>query len=191
MLTRRPAKGLRSWCASECETSAGSIRGELARDRCEGPDTGRDDDSSGADHVVVDNELETTVRIEIHRSDVARILLRCGLLLEPVAVREETVDGNRRDDRVADFPFEVAIREPGMRVPDIAAAQRRPQQHVDRCLGAPELERLAEHADVATGGRQMGRRRQSIRTGADDCDLCGVCRQRALLASDPLANSRS
>ena len=163
----------------------GVERRELRRATSERSDARGNDDARRVEDVTVDVEAKSGIG-NLDLANFTLIDAGDGTPLKPSSVLDESLDGNRDRHRSLRVALEVLERLLQLRRADVAAVIRRAQQHADRRVHAPELQRLAEHARLSTDIVQVRGRGQSVRTRSDDrnvdslrrhadpvCPICG------------------
>jgi hypothetical protein len=133
----------------------------------------RHDDGRAANLASVCQREQKPIVLAFDRHDVGLVDRGYDPLLEPQTVVDERLDRHRvarrvRGPVVPGCPEEGLEAVPPPGVGEIRGPPVRSQRHAFRHVVAPEFERLAEDGDVQTSSEQMGRRRESVRTCADD-----------------------
>src|SRR5947207_8706235 len=142
-----PEIGVLAGVACELRRKAVELRGPPR----EFGDPRGDDDAVALDWLIVFKDDAETGFIPRHRYHLARVDLRDGVRLEPLAVRDEVRERDRPADRPSSDPLELLERVRARRVRDARRAPAALEAHPPGHVPLPKRHGPAKDADLGAG----------------------------------------
>jgi len=131
-------------------------------------------DMTGADNLaVVERQPKPSARC-LNASDLSGVEIGNGALLKPAAVCDEFFEGQWRGPRESSATIVDIKRERSAGIGYVRGPPWRPEFHSFRHVPPPERHGLAEDHRFDLRRFEMGRKREAVRTGANDGDLASI-----------------